>query len=111
MTPSNILHGLYIRFLNKETPRQAGMLFSAQTVSMFAGFVASIIQARWMEPAEMGRFVFCLAVVLVTSLFFEFGVSSAGARVLALAQDTREQRQALGALALITLAISIAFTV
>jgi len=87
------------------------MLFSAQTVSMFAGFFASIIQARWMEPAEMGRFAFCLSIVVVTSLFFEFGVSSAGARVLALAQDAREQRQALGGLALMTFVISIGFAV
>lgn len=87
------------------------MLFSAQTVSMFAGFLASIILARWMEPAEMGRFAFCLSIVLVTSLFFEFGVSSAGARLLALAQDAREQRQALGALTLLTLVISFAFAV
>jgi len=86
------------------------MLFSAQTVSMFGGFLASIIQARWMEPAEMGRFAFCLSIVLVTSLFFEFGISSSGARVLALAQDRHEQRQALGALTLMTLVLSIAFT-
>lgn len=85
------------------------MLFSAQTVSMFAGFLASIILARWMEPAEMGRFAFCLSIVLVTSLFFEFGISSAGARLLALAQDSREQRRALGALTLLTLVISFVF--
>jgi O-antigen/teichoic acid export membrane protein len=78
---------------------------------MFAGLVASLIQARWMEPAEMGRFAFCLSIVLVTSLFFEFGVSSAGARVLALAHDSREQRQALGALALMTFVIGVAFAV
>lgn len=87
------------------------MLFSAQTLAMFGGFFASIIQARWMEPAEMGRFAFCLSIVLVTSLFFEFGISSAGARVLALARDAREQRQALGALALMTCVISLAFAV
>lgn len=87
------------------------MLFSAQTTSMFAGFIASVIQARWMEPAEMGRFVFCLSIVVITSLCFEFGVSSAGARVLALAHDAREQRQALGALTLMTFVISLAFAV
>ena len=111
MTPSNTLHGLYLRFLNGETPRQASMLFSAQTASLVAGFCASVIQARWMEPAEMGRFAFCLAIIVVVSLFFEFGISSAGARVLALAQDRQSERQALGALALMTLAISVAFSV
>lgn len=86
------------------------MLFSAQTASMFAGFCASVIQARWMEPAEMGRFAFCLSIIVVTSMFFEFGISSAGARVLALAGDRRSERQALGALVLMTLAISLVFS-
>jgi O-antigen/teichoic acid export membrane protein len=110
MTPSNTLHGRYLRFLNGETPRQASMLFSAQTASMVAGFCASVIQARWMEPAEMGRFAFCLAIIVVASLFFEFGISSAGARVLALTQDRQSERQALGALVLMTLAISVSFS-
>ena len=87
------------------------MLFSAQTASMFAGFFASIILGRWMEPGEMGRFAFCLSIILVTSLLFEFGVSSAGARVLALAGDRDSERQALGALVLMTLAISVMFSV
>jgi O-antigen/teichoic acid export membrane protein len=86
------------------------MLFSAQTASLFAGFCASVIQARWMEPAEMGRFAFCLSIIVVSSLFFEFGISSAGARVLALAQDRRSERQALGALVLMTLAIGLVFS-
>jgi O-antigen/teichoic acid export membrane protein len=85
------------------------MLFSAQTASLLAGFCASAIQARWMEPSEMGRFAFCLSIIVVTSLFFEFGISSAGARVLALAQDHRAERQALGALVLMTLAIGLVF--
>lgn len=110
MTPSNILHGLYVRLLSRETPRQAGMLFSAQTASMFAGFLASVIQARWMEPAEMGRFAFCLSVIVVAGIFFEFGITSAGARVLALAHDRQTERQALGALVLMTLGVGFVFS-
>ena len=87
------------------------MLFSAQTASLFAGFFASIILGRWMEPGEMGRFAFCLSIIVVTSLLFEFGISSAGARVLALAGDRASERQALGALVLMTLAISVLFSV
>jgi len=98
------------RFRLGETTRQVGMLFSAQTTSMFAGFVASLILARWMEPAEMGRFAFCLSIILIASLFFELGVPSAGARVLALSHDALEQKQALGALTMITLVISVAFS-
>ncbi|HZM86105.1 MAG TPA: oligosaccharide flippase family protein [Blastocatellia bacterium] len=109
MTPSNRIHGLYLRFLNRETPRQAGMLFSAQTASMLAGFCASFIQAKWMDPAEMGRFAFCLSIIVLASLFFEFGISSAGARVLALAHDRNSERKILGALVLITISISVVF--
>jgi O-antigen/teichoic acid export membrane protein len=87
------------------------MLFSAQTGAMFAGLAVSLIQARWMEPAEMGRFAFCITVVIITSLFFEFGVFSAGARVLALERDSEAQRQALGALVVMTLVISFAFSI
>jgi O-antigen/teichoic acid export membrane protein len=87
------------------------MLFSSQTASMFAGFFASIILGRWMEPDEMGRFAFCLSIIVVTSLLFEFGISSAGARVLALAGNRASERQALGALVLMTVAISLFFSV
>ena len=110
MMPSNTLQGLYFRFRNGETPRQASMLFSAQTASMFAGFCASVIQARWMEPAELGRFAFCLTIIVIGGLFFEFGISSSGARLLALAQDRQSERQALGALVLMTIAIGVAFS-
>jgi O-antigen/teichoic acid export membrane protein len=91
--------------------RQAGMLFSAQTASMFVGLLVSLIQARWMDPAEMGRFAFCFAIIIVTGIFFEFGIFSAGARVLALEHDSENQRRALGALVLMTTIISLAFSV
>ena len=86
------------------------MLFSAQTASMFAGFGASIVLGRWMEPGELGRFAFCLSIIVITSLLFEFGISSAGARVLALSSDRASERQALGALVLMTFAISVFFS-
>jgi O-antigen/teichoic acid export membrane protein len=87
------------------------MLFSAQTGAKIAGLIASLIQAWWMDPAEMGRFAFCLAVVVVVGNFFDFGVFSAGARVLALEQDAENQRRSLGALVLMTTALSLAFSI
>lgn len=87
------------------------MLLSAQTGGKIAGLLASLIQARFMAPAEMGRFAFCLAVVMVAGTFFDFGVFSAGARVLALEQDSANQRRSLGALVLMTAALSLAFSI
>ncbi|HWN98309.1 MAG TPA: oligosaccharide flippase family protein, partial [Blastocatellia bacterium] len=94
-----------------QTTRQTSMLFSAQGGGMFFGLLASLILGRWMPTAEMGRFAFCLTVVVVSSVFFEFGVSSAGARVLALAKDVDSERQALGALVVMTAVISMLFAV
>lgn len=94
-----------------ETVRQAGMLFTAQTGSLAAGLLISLIQARWMEPAEMGRFVFCLALIMVGGVFFEFGLFSAGARVLALEHDGERQRRAVGALVILAALLGLAFCV
>lgn len=94
-----------------ETGRQAGMLFSAQTAAMVVGLAISILQARFLPPSEMGRLAFCMTFVVIAGVVFEFGFSSAGARVLALARDERNERQALGAMVLLTLAISGVFAV
>lgn len=84
------------------------MLFSAHTLSMGAGFVASLIFGRWMEPVEFGRFAFCLSVVTLLDLIIEFGFFPAGARVLALAKDDVAERRTLGSLILIALAVGAA---
>jgi len=86
------------------------MLFTAQTGSLVAGLLISLIQARWMEPAEMGRFAFCLAIIMVGGVFFEFGLFSAGARVLALEHDSERQRRALGALVILTAIVGLGFS-
>jgi O-antigen/teichoic acid export membrane protein len=99
------------RPLISETVRQAGMLFTAQSGSLVAGLFINLIQARWMEPAEMGRFAFCLAIIIVGGVVFDFGLFSAGARLLALEHDGRRQRQALGALTILATIIGAAFSV
>jgi|HubBroStandDraft_6_1064221.scaffolds.fasta_scaffold77743_2 O-antigen/teichoic acid export membrane protein len=94
-----------------ETPRQAGMLFSAQIGSMIAGFLAAAAQVRWMSPGEMGRYAFCLSIVLVASLTLDFGIFPAGGRMLALVRDRDSERQGLGALVLVTGLVGLAFSV
>lgn len=111
MTPLNRLRGLYLNLLRKETPRQAGLLFSAQMGATFLGLLAAATLWRWMDPAEFGRFAFCQTVIVITSLFFEFGISSAGARVLALVADREGERRALGALLLMAAISGAAFSI
>ncbi|HEY7912620.1 MAG TPA: oligosaccharide flippase family protein [Blastocatellia bacterium] len=92
-----------------ETARQAGMLFSAHTLSTLLGLLVTIILGRWMEPEEMGRFQFCLSFIIISGLFFEAGIFSAGARLLALVQGESEERRAVGALLALTAMLSGAF--
>src|SRR5207253_4595494 len=53
---------------------------------------------------------FCIAIIIVGGVFFDFGLFSAGARVLALERDPQGQRRALGALVILTVIVSFAFT-
>lgn len=94
-----------------ETMRQAGMLFSAQTFAMGTSFLAAAVQWRWMEPAELGRFVFCVTIIEIAGLLFEVGIFPAGARVLALARDQHAERRALGALFVLAAVMGAAFSV
>jgi O-antigen/teichoic acid export membrane protein len=96
--------------LSRETPRQAGMLFSAQTGSMAASLLVSVVQARWMEPTELGRFAFCLATLLLAGIFFEVGIFAAGARVLALARDSTEASRILAALVLLAIMLGLVYS-
>ncbi len=94
-----------------ETIRQTGMLFSAQTGTMFVNLMVSFVLLRWMEPTEMGRLAWCLSVIIIAGLFFEFGIFAAGSRVLALAKDSEAQRSALGALVLMAIGIGAALAI
>lgn len=76
------------------------MLFSAHTLSMFITLSATVVQLRWMEPDERGRYALSLAVVMISALLLEPGMFPAGGRVLAIERDRETQRRALGALTL-----------
>lgn len=94
-----------------ETARQAGLLFSAHTGSTLLGLLITIILGRWMEPDEMGKFQFCLSFIVISALFFEAGIFSAGARLLALVQGADDERRAVGALLTLTAILSGAFAI
>lgn len=92
-----------------ETPRQASMLFSAQLVAMGGGFLAAAAQVKWMTPAEMGRYAFCLSIVLIAGLALDFGIFPAGGRMLALLRNSESERDGLGALVVLTSLVGVAF--
>src|SRR5262245_64412334 len=77
--------------------------------SSVCSFGSTVILGRTMEDSENGRFAFCLSVVVISALLFDFGLFSAGARLLALARDRESERAAFGTLVLITSAIALGF--
>jgi O-antigen/teichoic acid export membrane protein len=93
-----------------ETPRQASLLFSAQMGSTAAGFLAATLQMHWMEPGEIGRYAFCLTLIVICGLLFEFGLFQAGGRVLALLSDRESEKKALGAFLLLTCVNGLLFS-
>ncbi|HKV38118.1 MAG TPA: lipopolysaccharide biosynthesis protein [Blastocatellia bacterium] len=93
-----------------ETPLQTGMLFSAQMGATGIGFLIILVQLHWMDPAEMGRYALCISIILIGGLLIELGIYPAGARVLALSGDQSAERNALGALLLLTLADGALFS-
>jgi O-antigen/teichoic acid export membrane protein len=94
-----------------ETLRQTGMLFSAQTATMFVNLLVSFVLLKWMEPAEMGRLAFSLAVIIIVNLFFELGIFAAGSRLLATAKTSIEEHSVLGALVLMAAMMGLALAV
>ncbi len=72
---------------------------------MFISLAATVVQLRWMEPDERGRYALSLAVVMISALLIEPGISPAGGRALAIERDPRTQRRALGALTIMGLAL------
>jgi glycosyltransferase involved in cell wall biosynthesis/O-antigen/teichoic acid export membrane protein len=79
--------------------------------STVAGFLVATIQMRWMEPAQIGRYALCLALIVIAGLVFEFGLFAAGGRVLALLPDQESEKRAMGAFLLLSNADGIAFSV
>jgi O-antigen/teichoic acid export membrane protein len=103
----NFKNSKIVEVLNQKTVRQTGFLYGSQLFSMVLGLNASVIVTRNLGPEKYGVLSFILAVFSFTSLFFEFGFFSTGARLLALTKDKERQRELLGILISVTTAIAL----
>jgi O-antigen/teichoic acid export membrane protein len=87
--------------------RQTSYLFLCQVIGIFLGFGVNLINTRYLGPVDYGLYAAAFAVTEFATLFLDFGFFSSGARVLALKQNSPEQRQKLiGALILIAIVLS-----
>lgn len=80
----------FINLLRTKTARQTGILYGSKILGMALGFVTTIIVTRSLGPTQYGVLVFILSVITFSSLFFEFGFFSAGARLLAISRSLSE---------------------
>lgn len=97
--------------LGKSKPaKQTSMLYGSQIIVLFVGIFTSVINTRFLGPVDYGILAFILAIISFISLFFEFGFFSAGARLLALANNEKEERCLIGGLLVITIGIALSFS-
>jgi O-antigen/teichoic acid export membrane protein len=96
--------------IRMEAGRQTAVLYGAQLLSMALNFVFTVVIGRALSQEDYGVFTFCVfSVVVFLGFLFEFGVFSAGARLLAIAESTDEERRTLGTLVVAGAAIGLAF--
>jgi O-antigen/teichoic acid export membrane protein len=87
--------------LRTEAGWQTSLLYGAQLASMVLNFAFTVVIGRAMSQDDFGVFSFCVfSVVMFLGYLFEFGIFSAGARLLALAETPEDERRTLGALLL-----------
>jgi O-antigen/teichoic acid export membrane protein len=97
--------------IREEAGRQTAVLYGAQLLSMALNFVFGVVVVgRAMSQEDYGVYSFCIySVVVFLGFLFEFGVFSAGARLLAIAETPEEERRTRGTLVVTGTAIGLAF--
>jgi stage V sporulation protein B len=101
-----------VRFpLANKAARQTVLLFLAQVVNVLFGVAVTGLNARGLSVEEYGAFSFALVVIIFVAWFFDFGLFSAGSRIVALARGKTEEREIIGTLLVLCLGLGISFSV
>jgi O-antigen/teichoic acid export membrane protein len=95
--------------LNNKTARQSMILYASQLLVVGLSVAINVINTRFLGPSEYGILSFCLTLLGFSVLFFEFGIFTAGSRILALCRDIREEREYIGTLLVAAVIIGIMF--
>ncbi|HNB72886.1 MAG TPA: glycosyltransferase [Acidobacteriota bacterium] len=96
----------------KQITHQTSLLYAAQLTGTGLNFATTFLLARWMGVDNFSLFTFCsVSILTFVSLFFEFGMFSAGARLLAISKDETEENEVLGALLVLGLGLGLAMAI
>ncbi len=99
----------FIKLSKTKTAKQTGILYGSRIAVMVFGLIITPILTRTLGPEKYGILAFVLAIITFIALFFEFGFFSAGARLLAVSKNKKEDQELIGTLTLITVGISLSF--
>jgi len=94
------------------TARQSGVLFVAQLVNAILGLGITIANTRLLSVDDFGIFSFVTSTILFIGWFFDFGLFSAGSRLMAVIPESPErgdERKLAGAMVVLTGGVSIVF--
>jgi O-antigen/teichoic acid export membrane protein len=100
----------FTRLAKSKPAKQTSILYGSQIIVLFFGIFIGVINTRFLGPIDYGILAFVLAILSFVSLFFEFGFFSAGARLLALANNEKEEKSIIGGLLVITIGIALSFS-
>ncbi len=98
--------------LQNRTARQSGVLFVAQVVNALLGLGITIANTRLLSVDDFGIFSFVTSTALFVGWFFDFGLFSAGSRLMAVMPESpgrANERKLAGAMVVLTSGISIVF--
>jgi len=88
----------FYSFLSSTTGKQSGFLFGSQILNTFLGILVYGILTRTLSVEQFGTYTFIMTVFVFSSVFFDFGLSSAGMRLMALCKTEQERRERFAAL-------------
>lgn len=91
------------------TAKQTIALYFAQIGAMIFGVLFTILNTRFLSKVEFGTLNFYIQVLTFIALIFEFGYFAAGSRLVALEKDYKKEREIIGTLYIIGLAISLLY--
>ncbi len=91
------------------TGRQTALIFSAQLLNAVLGLFIVGILTRLLSVSEFGLFSLVVSVIIFLSVFFDFGLSSAGMRWMALARSKDHERVRAGVVFTVAGVLGLAF--
>lgn len=95
--------------LRSDLGRKATVYFSALLLNTLLGLVVYVMLTRSMSVADFGTYSFVIAIFLFVGMFFDFGIASAGMRLMALLRDGEDAARRIGALLMLSVLVGIGF--